>query len=183
LPSLVMFFYFALFGSCTPDMVVERLTGTDSEKIEENTITALIPEPKPAEETSIAAQMVLESGNYWTTGVPGFGENALSAFMGEYRVAGKTGMVKVWLTMEFVYYEGWTNRDSITEMTVLEKMGNEGRIAASALNAYWTAVLWFPSEMDLTEEEENTIIVSLIKKFGGFTGQSQNVSLPPLITF
>ena len=177
------------FGSCTPKIIAEQFTS--QEKTEELVITALIPEEnrrnaadqKNALETQVVTRLVLESGNYWTRGIPGFGENALSAFLGEYRVPDKTETVKVWLTMEFLYYEGWKNQESISGVTVLEKAENNGRIIAFILNDFWTAILLLPTELVLNGEEENRIITGFINKFRDFSGQGQNISLPAFIPY
>jgi hypothetical protein len=191
---LPLFFAFVFFKSCTPEMVVSRLANRE-EKKEEAAITALIPdengklkESSPDTTETAAANipafhMVLEKGNYWTRGIPGFGENALSAFAGEYRIPGKTETVKVWMTMEFIYYEGWTNRTSLTNIQVQEKMILEGLMISSALNNNWTIVINVPLGMGLGTEGENRIILSLIKRLMNFSGQIQNISYPAIITY
>ncbi|MCL1813263.1 MAG: hypothetical protein FWG29_07055 [Treponema sp.] len=177
------FFYLFVFESCTAEMIVERFAA--HEETEEIIITALVSEPEPVSETEgfSGSNMILESGNYWTAGIPGFGENALSAFAGEYRIPEKTEPVKVWLTMEFVYYDGWTNRDSITRIPVQEKWGNEGQIVALTLNENWTVVMQFPLGSGLSRDDEDRIIMDLVGKFSGFSGQGQNVSLPAIIAY
>jgi len=178
---LTVFFCLFIFGSCAPGEIVERLS--HHEKTEEGVITALTPEPVLEKEDTNDSNMVLESGNYWTAGIPGFGENALSAFTGEYRIPGITGTVKVWLTMEFIYYDGWNNRNSITSIAVYEKMGYEGLIAASTLQNNWTAAMLFPLGSGLSRQDEDRIILYLIDKFSGFSGQGQNISFPAFITY
>ena len=176
------FFCFVLFVTCTPEMIAEQFASP--KKTEESVITALIPEEEVInEEAPAVTQMVLESGNYWTRGIPGFGENALSAFAGEYRVPGKTETVKIRLTMEFLYYEDWANRNSALGFLISEKTENKDRIIAFPLNDFWTAILLLPLELVLNEEEENRIITGFINKFRGFSGQGQNISLPALIPY
>ena len=171
-----------IFGSCTPAEIIAERFG-NRERTEENTITALIPEPASEIDSPSGSSMILENGNYWTAGVPGFGENALSAFAGEYRVPGTAETIKVWLTMEFIYYEGWSSRNSITRIPVLEKMGYEGLIVASTINDSWTAVMLFPLGSGLSRQDEDRIILDLISKFSSFSGQNQNISLPAIIDY
>ena len=178
---LTAFLCMLVFGSCAPGTIVERLT--HHEKTDEGIITALVPEPASEIEDPTGSNMVLESGNYWTAGVPGFGENALSAFTGEYRIPGITETIKVWLTMEFIYFDGWNNRNSITTIPVLEKMGYEGIITASTLNNNWTAVMLFPLGSGLSRQDEDRIILDLIDRFSGFSGQGQNISFPAIIAY
>jgi hypothetical protein len=174
--------------SCAPEMIASRLAQEEESEV---TIAAL-PSGQEALAASTAgaeaagnaaARLVLESGNYWSAGIPGFGENALSAFVGEYRIPGKTERVKVWLTMEFMYYEGWTNRDSVNGIAVIEKTADDGRIVAASLNEFWTAVLHLPPGAGLSEEDQNRIVSNLINNFDGFSGQSRNISLPALVDY
>ena len=178
---LAALFYLIILGSCMPEMIAERFS--TSERTEEPVITALIPESVPEIESLSDSNMILESGNYWSAGVPGFGENALSAFVGVYRIPEKEETVKVWLTMEFIYYDGWTSRNSIPGILLQEKMGNEGRIVASNINNNWTAVMQFPVNAGISKDDEDRIIMDLVGKLSGFSGLGQNVSLPALIPY
>jgi hypothetical protein len=206
---LPLFFVFVFLKSCTPGMVVSRLTNREEKK--ENTITALIPEgnidlaysaeasnrrfvnqgreppfetpPDGSRREIPASGMILEKGNYWTRGIPGFGENGLSAFAGEYRIPGKKETVKVWMTMEFIYYEGWANRASITGIQVQEKMSAEGLLAALTLNDNWTVVMNLPPGLELGTDGENRIILDLVNKLTGFSNQIHNISFPAIITY
>ena len=162
-------------------MVAERLAGREKE--EAYTITSLAPESAALSEPPLAPQMVLESGNQWVSGIPGFGENALSGFMGEYRVPEETGMIKVWITREFIYYEGWRSRTSVGGQTVREKMGNEGKIISTPLSDNWILTLLFPFGMELKTEDENRIILNFANKLSGFSGQGLNISLPAFIPY
>ena len=191
----VFIFAFVFFESCTPEMVVSQLV--NHEEKEENVITALIPDDngkskgssqdsaESVSETgsSPASGMILEKGNYWTRGIPGFGENALSAFAGEYRIPGNKETVNVWMTTEFIYYEGWTNRAGMTNIQVQEKKSPEGLIVASTLNENWTMVMRLPLGLGLGAEGENRIILDLINKLTGFSDQIQNISYPAIITY
>ena len=179
-PLFVLPLFIIFYISCTPKLAVDQFA--NNKKNEETIITALAPLPASETEPLSDSNMVLESGNYWTIGIPGFGENALSAFVGEYRIPGKTKTVRVWLTGEFIYYNDWTGRNSITALTVREKMGNEGRIVASALNDNWTVVMQLPADEGFSEQDENRIIVNLVNKFSGIAG-GQNISFPALVVY
>ena len=192
--SFVLPLFIIFCVSCTPELVVEQFA---SHEKKEDIITALTPEPVSKMEPLSGSNMILESGNYWTIGIPGFGENALSAFIGEYRIPGKTKTVKIWLTGEFIYYIGWKDRNSIPGILVREKMGNDGMIVASALGSNWTAVMQLPVDEGLSEQDENRIIVNLISKFSGisglesrsgqasaeYSGQGQYISFPAFIAY
>ncbi|MCL1815935.1 MAG: hypothetical protein FWG27_08985 [Treponema sp.] len=170
-----------LFLSCRPGLIAEQFGPRITE---ENLITALPPEPAIADtESGDVPQLVLESGNHWAAGIPGFGENALSAFTGEYRIPGKRGTTRIWLTREFLYYEGWANRGSITSPTVLQKIGSEGRVASVTLNNIWTMVILLPKGTEFSLDEEDWLIMLLVSKFAGFSGQSRNLSLPAFISY
>ena len=179
-PLFVLLLFIIFNISCTQKLTVDQFA--NNKKNEETVITALPPLPVSEAEPLSDSNMVLESGNYWTIGIPGFGENALSAFVGEYRIPGKTKTVRVWLTGEFIYYNGWTGRSSITNIPVREKMGNEGRIVASAMNENWIVVMLLPLDEGLSEQDENRIIVNLINKFSGIAG-GQNISFPALVAY
>ena len=191
LPLFIIFYV-----SCTPERVTERLS--QNVKEEKRIIKALIPENfsgiwqvQPAAAGVLDnSKMVLESGNYWTIGIPGFEENALSAFIGEYRIPYKTETIKVWLSGEFLYYKGWTGRLGITGITVREKTVSDGRIIAAALNDTWTLVIQFPPDSGFTLQEENRIMMNLFTKFSGIAGmasadtaQGMNISFPAFVTY
>ena len=181
---LILTAVFFVFGSCKQaELIVEQFSQSPREKTEETVITSLTPESAEAEKSPSYSNLVLEKGNYWTAGVPGFGENAISAFTGEYRIPGLTNTIKVWLTREFIYYEGWQDRTSITGMQVREKKGPEGLIAASTLNENWTVVMLFPLGPGLSVRDENRIIADLISKLGSFSGKNQNISFPALVAY
>jgi len=181
-PVFAVFLCVIFFGSCNNDgIIAERFSR--HERAEAGTITALVPAPDTAMENPASPRIILEKGNYWTAGIPGFGENALSALAGEYRVPEKAGTVKVWLTMEFIYYDGWAARNSVPGMPFREKMGNDGHIIAAAINDNWTLVAQFPPDAEVSTREEDRIILDILGKCTGLSGQSHNVSLPAIIAF
>jgi hypothetical protein len=183
-----------LFTACSGSRLSEwnPVTGENSgsAKKQKTTITALTGEgAKTAQgesktEPPPAPRLVLEQGNYITLGIPGFGENALSALTGEYRIPDKTELVKVWLTGEFMFYDRWARRTSISGYTVLQKMEDIGRIVSSTLNDNGTLVILLPQGNALSLEEEDRLITTLIKGLAGFRwGNLQNMSLPAMINW
>ncbi|MDR2471061.1 MAG: hypothetical protein LBD09_02995, partial [Treponema sp.] len=166
-------------AACDPD-TVERLTGEQEQKRQ---ITALPPAAaeETAEEDPAFSHLVLERGNRWSAGIPGFGGNALSAFTGEYRIPGKLAPVRVWLTKEFLYYEGWTPREGVPGTTVLRRDEGTGALAAIQSGGLWTVVVLFPGE--LSPEEEDRLIGIFSDRLTGFSSQAQNISLPALIPY
>ena len=127
------------------------------------------------------SQLVLESGNHWTSGIPGFRENALSAFTGEYRISGETETVRIWLTREFLYYENWTEQNTINAYINYRKLDGTNRLASVQLDENWTLVITIPAALIDSQEEEDHLIRSFIDRISGMPRQSQNISLPAII--
>jgi hypothetical protein len=173
----------ALLGSCDPGSV-QKFAGPDPATAD-TIITALAAEPQedgqndPVEPAAAESRLVLERGNYWTAGIPGFGENALKAFTGEYRMPGSDNPVRIWLTREVLYYEGWTGRGSMNG--IRQKTETGGTVAASVLDTVWTAIVLLPG--DLPAEEEDRILTAFRTRLTGISSYPQNVSLPALIPF
>jgi len=179
--AVFIFFLFASLAACAPGAAEKP----GSREKQRTIITALIPEQKQAAaEQDPDPRLVLEQGNYWTAGIPGFGENALPAFTGEYRIPGKTALVWVWLTREFIFYDRWARRTSITSHTVLQKAEDIGRVVSVALDDTWTLVALLPKGTALTLEEEDQLIMVLIRGLSGYRDQnSRNISLPAAIPY
>ncbi|MDR2661418.1 MAG: hypothetical protein LBC31_00310 [Treponema sp.] len=184
LPYIVSLFALpALLGACDP---VQKLAGSGPAAAG-TVISALTPPPQEAGQSDPAAaepaaaesRLVLERGNYWTAGIPGFGENALKAFTGEYRVPGSDNPVRIWLTREFLYYDGWTGRDSMNG--VRQKTEDEGTVAAAVLDAVWTVIVLLPG--DFSAEEEDRVLAAFRARLTGMSSYPQNLSLPALIPF
>jgi hypothetical protein len=180
----ISFLALMLFGACDSGSVQKPAA---SKPAADTVISALTLETSgeealpddPAEAVDINSQLVLERGNYWTTGIPGFGENALQAFSGEYRIPGSDALVRIWLTRELLYYEGWTGRPSMD--TVRQKTESGGTVAVTVLDTIWTAILLLPPGFAV--EEEDRIISSFQTRLPRFSNKPQNVSLPAFISF
>jgi len=179
--AVVILFLFTSLAACAPG-AAEKSGSVEQQK---TTITALIPEQKQAEaEQDPGPRLVLEQGNYWTAGIPGFGENALPAFTGEYRIPGKTALVWIWLTREFIFYDRWARRTSMTSYTVLQKAEDIGRVVSVALDDTWTLVALLPKGTALSLEEEDRLIITLIQGLSGYRDpNSRNISLPAAIPY
>lgn len=191
-PAIIAVFslgFCLLFQSCSPERIPEWNPAVQEKSVpakkQKITVTAVSAEAplreSSAAEPPSAPRLVLEQGNFITSGIPGFGENALSAITGEYRIPGKTELVKVWLTGEFIFYDRWAWRTSITGATALQKIEDIGRVVSCALNDC-TLVILLPKELSL--EEEDRLITTLIKGLSNYKiGNLQNVSLPAMIAW
>jgi hypothetical protein len=179
--------------SCTPGAIQNLGSPNPAQK---NTITALADKAEtaeaagetaaPAGETAEAAgetagienALILERGNFWTAGIPGFGENALSAFFGEYRMPGKTELLQVWLCREFLYYEGWT---AAADGVLLKILPSGAAAAIPAKDRVWTVIVLLPPNS--SPEEQDRVLRACVSQFADFPGPggSRNLSLPAII--
>jgi hypothetical protein len=184
--ALILSAFVLLFFSCTPGMLQNAFAPAPTE----NPITALVPEPAeaagapttddaPTADQSPAVQLVLERGNRWIAGIPGFGANALQAFTGEYRIPGKTELVQLWLTRELLYFEGWTSR-GISNYTVLQN-SLYPQLTAIALGGIWTIVISLPPEM--SQDEADRILAACAARFNNISTSVRDMSLPAMIPF
>jgi len=173
---------FLFLVSCSPENMVERFAFQE-EQAETSNITSLIEAGDYEPELQPVSQLVLESGNHWTSGIPGFRENALSAFTGEYRISGENETVRVWLTREFLYYEGWTEQDNINAYVNYRRSDDTSDLASVQLDENWTLVINFPPALAGKREEEDRLIRSFIGRISGMSRQSQNISLPAIIPY
>jgi hypothetical protein len=180
------------FSACSPSRISEWNTGATEkpnaakkQKITLITVNAEAPQQESNKtEPPSTPRLILEQGNFITSGIPGFGENALSALTGEYRIPDKTELVKVWLTGEFIFYDRWARRTSISGYTALQKAEDIGRVVSCTLNDNSTLVILLPKGQELSLEEEDRLITTLIQGLSGFSlGNLQNVSLPAMINW
>jgi hypothetical protein len=102
---------------------------------------------------------VLDRGNVWVTGIPGLGDNRLSALFGEYRLeipveAGESlpedRRCRIWLTGEALPFTGdWQLRTRISGTAVLQRQEGEDLLTGFSLSGgpglgSWAAVFLFP---------------------------------------
>jgi hypothetical protein len=187
----------------------DRLTGEDKKQTI-GRIGVYVPEDEaPAESSggsppsipvSIARtlsgkQALLEQGNMWTAGIPGFGENALPAITGEYLI-NDGGSFRVWLCRELLYYDGWEPMPDIQAFRVLRKNSRGGFLAAAAFNEVWTGVFLFNDPEGqlradtggaelLSPEDIDRIMTVFRNRFLYFSSLSRasDISLPASINF
>jgi hypothetical protein len=169
----LLFFVF----SCTPRTVENTDTAS------ENAITALAPSPavteEPAEtENSPGSQLVLERGNRWTAGIPGFGENALRAFTGEYRIPGNTELVQIWLTRELLYYEGWERQDNAAAALYTSAVPGFTVIDPEGI---WTVIVYLPTDLD--SDMDSRLLNACIERFSVISTSAREMSLPAIIPY
>jgi hypothetical protein len=133
--------------------------------------------------------MILEKGNVWTAGVPGFGENALPALSGAYSIAapGETAEAfSVWLCRETLYYDGWDARAGSEDFRVVEKYGGDGLLVAVPFNETWTGVFSFSGDSGLSQNDVDRITGIYRSRFLYFLAQthsSSDISLPARADF
>ena len=173
---------FFFLASCFPENMTERFIYRE-EQTETSSISSLITENGSEPQFLPESQFVLESGNHWTTGIPGFRENALSAFTGEYRISGETETVRIWLTREFLYYESWTEQNNINAYFNYRKSDDTSRLVSIQLDENWTLIINIPAALAGNQEEEDRLIRSFINRISGMPRQSQNISFPAMIPF
>ncbi|MDR1507323.1 MAG: hypothetical protein LBI67_09510 [Treponema sp.] len=127
-----------------------------------------------------ARRMILEKGNFWTTGLPGFGDNALPALSGVYRTTSQGGTehgFTVWLCRETLYYSGWDTRTGPGDFQILEKRPGDSLLAAAAFNETWTGIFSFPgSPPELSQNDIDRIISIYRSRFLYFLALAQDIS-------
>jgi hypothetical protein len=132
-------------------------------------------------------QALLEKGNFRTAGIPGFGENALPAIAGEYRISGEPeGRIRVWLSRELLYYDGWEARISAPAAGVLQKKTGEGLLIAEPLDDTWTAVFLLAGPVNLSPEDIDRVITACRTRFLYFedlSNRSSDISLPAAVYY
>lgn len=131
-------------------------------------------------------RMILEKGNVRTTGVPGFGENALSALSGTYSITGGDMLFTVWLCREPLYYSGWDARDRFEDFPAQERYDGSDLLVAAPFNETWTGIFSFPGDSDLSQNDIDRIIGIYRSRFLYFltmTNSVSDISLPAYADF
>jgi hypothetical protein len=141
--------------------------------------------PVSVARTLTGRQALLEQGNMYTAGIPGFGENALPAVAGEYLIGGEAeGYFRVWLCRELLYFDGWEAGPGETQFRVVQKESPEGILAAAAFNDVWTGVFLFNQQ--LSQDDMERIINVFGNRFLYFvnlTSRLSDISLPASVNF
>jgi hypothetical protein len=184
--------------SCGRDAVKSPVTGdsvppTDSAALESRTVPAMsVEDAIRLPEGREGRRIILEKGNVWTNGIPGFGENALPALSGTYSVTTPGGTVgslfAVWLCRETLYYDDWDIRTGIwsEDFRVMEKYGRDGLLVAVPFSEIWTGIFSFPGDSELSQSDIDRIIGIYRSRFLYFltlARSSSDVSLPAQADF
>jgi hypothetical protein len=183
--------------SCGGTTVKSPVTGdsvppADGALLESRTVPAMsVEDAVRLPEGGEGRRMILEKGNVWTTGIPGFGENALSALSGTYSIAAPDGTADtftVWLCRETLCYDGWENRGGIwsEDFRVLEKYGGDGLLVAAPFGETWTGIFSFPGASDLSRNDIDRIIGIYRSRFLYFLTlihSGSDISLPARADF
>ncbi|MDR2767257.1 MAG: hypothetical protein LBB82_02900 [Treponema sp.] len=140
-----------------------------------------------AENTDLPAaaggrRLVLERGNVWIMGIPGFGVNAIPALAGEYSAEGGRRF-RVWLTREVLYFDSaWTPWPDLVETLSRETSG--GTLAVRPLNGVWTVVFLFGGDFN-TEEQAGIMRLCgpRLTRFVSRSNRMSDTSFPAIIEY
>jgi hypothetical protein len=176
-------------NSAASDIPVSSLQNTEQEK-----------------ETVQTPTIILMKGNYLVHGIPCFGENAIQAIKGEYKIELPDNAItqdnenallgaEAWLTSEFIYLspDEWMPRNSLQNLRAMEKQNDEGLYIVSGFSGSsqekWTIVFSIP-QATLDAEINNALINRMIQNWTSrlsyYISNSQNenqISLPAVIEF
>jgi hypothetical protein len=158
-----------------------------------------------------ARRAVLNRGNGWVRGIPGFGVNAFEALYGSYRLeppepaagdpsGGDAPGFSVWVTRAPLYLdgEGWRNRPGISGSGARWRAAEERIFFAAALGSGGgglTAVFEFSAVSDerggaevpnLPEDLVNRIVSNWVTRFNYFYALIKtpgDMSLPAVVAF
>jgi hypothetical protein len=148
-----------------------------------------------ASESAAAGEMVLIRGNYWVSGIPGFGVNSFSALAGEYRLkSGADADFSVYLTREPIYFSAeWQIRPGTGDISVHQRTGETGYLAAAMLDdspgSSWVAVLFFPKGLEgagISGDAFNRmfrVLTGRILYFISLSRSPRELSLPAALEF
>ena len=163
---------------------------------EEN--SAAVPVALPGSVTA-DRELVLIRGNYWVTGIAGFGANSFLALAGEYRLQAAgilrpeppsgEGDFSVCLTMEPLYFSGeWQVRPGTGNISALQREGEEGFLVAAVVHdsrgTSWIAVFRFKQGLEgigINGDLFNRILQNWVSRVSYFLSLSKtqgDISLP-----
>jgi hypothetical protein len=152
---------------------------------------------------------VLDRGNVWVTGIPGFGENRFPALFGEYRLELPAGNAspgaaegageqrcRIWLSGERLPFAGesWQPRPGIAGVSAVQRREGEVLLAGfffsgGANLGAWTAVFLFPQGIaaaGLDDAGADALMGRWLNRFLYFLSLIKtpaDVSLPAVIAF
>ena len=148
-------------------------------------------------------EAVLIRGNYWVSGIAGFGANGFSAIAGEYRLQtagnGENGAkpeedFAVYVTKEALYFSGdWQTRPGMGNIPVFQRTGEEGFLAAAVVNDSrgdsWIAVFRFKRGLEgagISGDIFNRMLQVWTNRLAYFISSARtpgDVSLPAALEF
>lgn len=168
-------------------------TGTDSG--EDNASAA------DAGSVQTRREAVLVRGNYWISGVPGFGVNGFAALTGDYRLlfpreelagndqSGRETEFSVFLTDEPLFFSReWQAKPGIGNFQAYQRGGEEGfLVAILPEDSPWTVVILFPHGIpELAENAMNQFFrawTSRLSYFISLAKHTSEISLPAAVEF
>ncbi|MDR1388664.1 MAG: hypothetical protein LBJ31_01625 [Treponema sp.] len=157
-------------------MIIALLLAACSRSVEETART------EAAVETAVegnSPRLVLEKGNEWAAGAPGFGENAIAVLTGEYSTHDGRRF-QVWLTREFLFYdERWTPWPDLIETR--SRRISAGNLAARPLDGVWTALFLFDGFDTGEQAEIMRICAPRFSRYVSRSGRVSDSSLPAII--
>ena len=197
--SLFLLSAFLLMGSC--DKTGEIFKSTALKPEEPNQAY-----PALQEQTMHNRSAVLENGNNWVQGVPGFGVNAFAALAGCYRLLDPEGEPKstidennakgsfyVFVTGELLYFSSNWLQVANGTMQAYQLSGEDGFVEAVVLEdnkgIFRTAVFQFPQGLDycgMTIGSLNQMLPVWTSRFLYFVSQADTrgeLSLPAVVEF
>jgi hypothetical protein len=155
-----------------------------------------------------ARRIILVKGNEWVFGLPGLGENALTALYGLYSsefddFPGETtaqdqrrGTLSIWLSQEWLYFSEarWEKRPDISAYRVLQRYEGDTLLVAvfperRPAGGGWTIFIQFPergSAAGLNDRAVNRLIEAWTSRCLHFLSLAEtkaDVSLPAVVFF
>jgi hypothetical protein len=155
-----------------------------------------------------APTIILMKGNNLVRGLPCFGENAIRAIMGEYKLEMPDDTIIVsdedspliissWLTSEFIYLspELWKDRISLRNLRAMEMRDDESLYIVSSFpiaqanQEKWTILFSVPNKTiaaGINDATINRLIQNWTARLSYYISISQNesqISLPAVIAF
>jgi hypothetical protein len=177
-------------GGAESPVTEDSAPPADSAALESRTVPAMsVEDALRLPEGREGRRMILEKGNAWTNGVPGFGENALPALSGAYRIVAPDGTAdtfNVWLCRETLYYGDWDIRAGAEDFQVLEKSGGDGLLVALPFNEIWTGIFSFPGDSGLSRNDVDRVTGIYRSRFLYFLAlahSGSDISLPARADF
>ncbi len=206
----VLFLPLLLFSSCEMALrLKDQIIPSPQSGSATGVLVSYFPDQKLPETVPVRLPtVILNKGNKLVYGLPGFGENAIRAITGEYKIelpentAGQTEktsplVITAWLTSEFMFIspELWSPRVSLQTYHAMERRDDQGLHIISGLpntvagQEKWTILFSIPGETinaGITDAYTDRIIRAWTSRLSYYISISQTdiqVSLPAVVTF